>query len=86
MTVSEFIDPTLREGPRNEIIRCIHIGLLCIQDHDVRPKIDSVVNNLNCSTTTLQEPKPSAFLVNQEGRPLSDYTEDEFFSCEEADA
>ncbi|GKV17758.1 hypothetical protein SLEP1_g28220 [Rubroshorea leprosula] len=68
-TISGFIDPTLREGPTNEIFRCIHIGLLCIQEDKVRPKIDSVVKNLNYdrSTTTLPEPEPPAVLVKQEG-------------------
>ncbi|RXH86013.1 hypothetical protein DVH24_017066 [Malus domestica] len=31
-TAPNLIDPTLTNGSRNEIMRCIHIGLLCVQE------------------------------------------------------
>ena len=29
------MDPTLRDGSTSEIMRCIHIGLLCVQENVV---------------------------------------------------
>ncbi|KAH7569072.1 hypothetical protein JRO89_XS06G0098300 [Xanthoceras sorbifolium] len=31
-TASNLIDPTLRGGSRNEMLKCVHIGLLCVQE------------------------------------------------------
>ncbi|CAL5408536.1 unnamed protein product [Camellia sinensis] len=28
---SSYVDSTLMTGPESEIMRCIHIGLLCVQ-------------------------------------------------------
>lgn len=43
-----------------EVIKCIHIGLLCIQDEaSRRPTMSWIVNQLNNdSTTNLPEPAP----------------------------
>ncbi|KAJ8420289.1 hypothetical protein Cgig2_030500 [Carnegiea gigantea] len=45
----DFIDPTLRDSySKNEIIRCIHIGLLCVQeDMRIRPSMERVVLMFN---------------------------------------
>ncbi|CAL9001478.1 unnamed protein product [Prunus brigantina] len=32
-TASNLIDPTLRTGSSSEIKRCIHVGLLCVQEN-----------------------------------------------------
>ncbi|PRQ48801.1 putative non-specific serine/threonine protein kinase [Rosa chinensis] len=32
-TPSNVTDPTLKNGSRTEIMRCIHIGLLCVQEN-----------------------------------------------------
>ncbi|KAL4368018.1 hypothetical protein GQ457_05G030110 [Hibiscus cannabinus] len=32
-TALNIIDPILRDGSRNEMMRCIHIGLLCVQEN-----------------------------------------------------
>jgi len=46
------MDPTLRESySRNEIIRCIHIGLLCVQeDMRIRPTMEKVVLMFNSNS------------------------------------
>ncbi|KAK7280217.1 hypothetical protein RJT34_25279 [Clitoria ternatea] len=37
-TVTDLVDPSLSNSSRNEMIRCIHIGLLCVQENiDNRP-------------------------------------------------
>ncbi|RDX61414.1 Cysteine-rich receptor-like protein kinase 29, partial [Mucuna pruriens] len=63
-TVSNIVDPTLKEYSRNEIRRCIHIGLLCVQeDIGDRPTMNSVLLMLNSSSFPLAEPSEPAFLM-----------------------
>ncbi|PSS24718.1 Cysteine-rich receptor-like protein kinase [Actinidia chinensis var. chinensis] len=59
----DLMDPTL-EGTysRNEVIRCIHIALLCVQDDpDNRPTMATVVVMLNSYSVTLSLPQQPAF-------------------------
>ncbi|KAF7120608.1 hypothetical protein RHSIM_Rhsim13G0160200 [Rhododendron simsii] len=66
-TPLDLMDPTL-EGShsRNEITRCIHIALLCVQnDPDARPSMARVVLMLNSYSSTLSLPQQPGFL----GRP-----------------
>ncbi|KAL7149926.1 hypothetical protein ABFS83_05G074100 [Erythranthe nasuta] len=47
-----------------EILRCIHIGLLCVQENAIeRPIMASVVQLLNNVSTSLSEPLQHAFFV-----------------------
>ncbi|XP_059642131.1 cysteine-rich receptor-like protein kinase 10 [Cornus florida] len=64
-TPLELMDPTLKDSySRDEVIRCIHIGLLCVQeDMDVRPSMSSVVHMLNSSFDTLPLPQQPPFFV-----------------------
>ncbi|RDX87684.1 Cysteine-rich receptor-like protein kinase 29, partial [Mucuna pruriens] len=32
-TALNIVDPTISSGSRNEIMRCIHIALLCVQEN-----------------------------------------------------
>lgn len=60
---TEFIDTCL-EGSyiQSEALRCIHIGLLCVQHHpDDRPTMTSVLVMLT-SDSILPEPKEPIFL------------------------
>ncbi|XP_028807615.1 uncharacterized protein LOC114762316 [Neltuma alba] len=60
----ELIDPHMEE-PYNEseVLRCIHIGLLCVQNHpDDRPNMASVVVMLS-SEGDLPQPKEPGFLL-----------------------
>lgn len=62
-TPLNIIDPTLVDGSRDEIMRCIHIGLLCAQESVAeRPTMASVVLMLNSYTQTLQVPSRPAFV------------------------
>ncbi|KAI4298609.1 hypothetical protein L6164_032146 [Bauhinia variegata] len=64
-TALNIVDPNLIGGSTNEVIRCIHIGLLCVQDNVAdRPTMASVVLMLNSSTTTLAIPSEPAFFIN----------------------
>ncbi|EEF46484.1 Serine/threonine-protein kinase PBS1, putative [Ricinus communis] len=62
----ELIDPKLDEFlPQNQVLRCIHIGLLCVQDHAAdRPTVFDVVSMLSNETILLATPKQPAFFVN----------------------
>ncbi|KAH7569093.1 hypothetical protein JRO89_XS06G0104300 [Xanthoceras sorbifolium] len=63
-TTSNLIDPTLREGSRNDMLKCIHIGLLCVQESvSDRPTMASVIHMLNSDSVTLAAPaKPGFFM------------------------
>ncbi|XP_028112960.1 putative receptor-like protein kinase At4g00960 isoform X3 [Camellia sinensis] len=64
-TILNLIDPALRDGSGSirEIMRCIHIGLLCVQENVVvRPTMASVVVMLNSFSLTLSLPlEPTSF-------------------------
>ncbi|CAL5412041.1 unnamed protein product [Camellia sinensis] len=63
---SNIIDPTLRDGSGSlrEMIRCIHIGLLCVQENvAARPTMAAVVLMLNSFSLTLSLPSEPAFFV-----------------------
>jgi len=55
----EFIDPLLMEsGQTIEVLKCMHMGLLCVQeDPEDRPTMTSVVVLLGNESVPLPEPK-----------------------------
>ncbi|KAK6917366.1 Gnk2-homologous domain [Dillenia turbinata] len=61
----ELVDETIRDSySRNEVLRCIQIGLLCVQeDPDMRPTMASVMLMLNSFSITLSLPQKPAFCV-----------------------
>ncbi|XP_044965493.1 putative receptor-like protein kinase At4g00960 isoform X2 [Hordeum vulgare subsp. vulgare] len=60
--ISQMIDESLEGHPRIQALRCIHIGLLCVQaDPDDRPDIPSVIFMLNREDMKLQPPAQPAF-------------------------
>ncbi|KAK6268932.1 hypothetical protein QUC31_013092 [Theobroma cacao] len=63
-TALNLIDPTLSDGSRDDMMRCIHIGLLCVQENVAgRPTMASVVFMLNSFSTTLAVPSQPAFAL-----------------------
>lgn len=58
----EIVDPLLRESyGMQEVLRCIQIGLLCVQEcADSRPTMSEVVFML-CNETTLPSPTQPGF-------------------------
>jgi hypothetical protein len=59
------VDPTIRLGATTEIMRCIHIGLLCVQENVAdRPTMASVILMLNSYSITLQVPSQPAFFMH----------------------
>ncbi|KAF5472866.1 hypothetical protein F2P56_009537 [Juglans regia] len=72
---SNLIDSTLRVGSTIEIMRCIHIGLLCVQENIAeRPTMASVLLMLNSYSMALPVPSRPAFLMHNivESDMLSD--------------
>ncbi|KAI3437340.1 uncharacterized protein J3R85_005473 [Psidium guajava] len=63
-TSSNLIDPNLTSGSRTEMLRCIHVGLLCVQEIEAdRPTMGAVVLMLNSYSTTLPLPSRPAFIL-----------------------
>ncbi|XP_058092176.1 cysteine-rich receptor-like protein kinase 10 [Magnolia sinica] len=67
----ELIDPLITEAcPTEEVLRCIHIGLLCVQEDAAnRPTMSSVVVMLKSDPMTLPQPTQPGFFV---GRVVTD--------------
>ncbi|XP_057986370.1 cysteine-rich receptor-like protein kinase 44 isoform X2 [Hevea brasiliensis] len=65
-TCMNIINPALRAaGSTSEMIRCIHIGLLCVQENvGDRPTMASVVLMLNSYSLTLPIPSHPAFFMH----------------------
>ncbi|XP_019174695.1 PREDICTED: putative receptor-like protein kinase At4g00960 isoform X2 [Ipomoea nil] len=61
-----IVDPVLGESyTRNEVIQCIHIGLLCVQeDVNERPTITKVVLMLNSHSVTRSPPLQPGFFFS----------------------
>ncbi|XP_048438364.1 cysteine-rich receptor-like protein kinase 44 isoform X2 [Pyrus x bretschneideri] len=72
-TISNVIDPMLTTSSRIETTRCIHIGLLCVQENVVnRPTSASVVSMLNSHSVTLSVPsKPGFHVQNNSGSDMT---------------
>ncbi|KAK7280213.1 hypothetical protein RJT34_25275 [Clitoria ternatea] len=66
-TAFNIIDPTLNDALRDEIVRCIHIGLLCVQERVVdRPTLASVMLMLSSCSLSLPVPLQPAFFMSDE--------------------
>ena len=68
-SVQPLVEGCPDEGRRpQEMLRCIHIGLLCVQeDPHLRPSMASVVVMLNSRSITLPAPAAPAFVVPGHG-------------------
>ncbi|KAI3455419.1 hypothetical protein Pfo_012082 [Paulownia fortunei] len=62
----ELMDPTLDESnDKNQITRCINVGLLCVQDNATdRPSMTVVISMLTNESLQLPEPKQPAFFID----------------------
>ncbi|KAJ6980705.1 receptor-like protein kinase [Populus alba x Populus x berolinensis] len=73
-TATNLIDETLRGSPVSDVMRCLHIGLLCVQENvSSRPTMAAVVPMLNNHSWSLPSPSRPAFLLDSNtdtGLPL----------------
>lgn len=69
----EIVDPSLGESCSDHLVlRCIQIGLLCVQDHaGDRPSMSRVVSMLD-NDSTLPTPKQPAFIFKKSNYASSD--------------
>ncbi|CAB4275864.1 unnamed protein product [Prunus armeniaca] len=65
-TPLELLDPNLRDSyEKTEVIRCVHIGLLCVQENpDERPTTQSIVLMLSSDSVTMELPQKPAFFMH----------------------
>ncbi|KAM5588592.1 hypothetical protein ABKV19_006850 [Rosa sericea] len=72
----EFVDPCLMESSATkEILRCMHIGLLCVQeDPEERPTMSNVVVLLGSDSIELPEPKKPAIFAASRIAPIDEST------------
>ncbi|WJZ96110.1 hypothetical protein VitviT2T_014830 [Vitis vinifera] len=76
-SVSNLIDPSVSTGSRSEIMRCIHIGLLCVQENVAdRPTMASVVLMLSSYSVTLPLPSQPAFFMHSSIDPEPPFLQD----------
>ncbi|CAN6211875.1 unnamed protein product [Urochloa humidicola] len=68
-TAAELVDPRMTGSfPVGDVLRCVHIGLLCVQGDPVaRPVMSSVVMMLGSETVTLPAPSKPAFIARNNG-------------------
>uniref|UniRef100_A0A803M250 Gnk2-homologous domain-containing protein n=1 Tax=Chenopodium quinoa TaxID=63459 RepID=A0A803M250_CHEQI len=61
----EFVDPIIRDScSSNEVLRCIHLGLLCVQDNaDDRPTIATALLMLDIDSVNPPVPKEPAYYI-----------------------
>ncbi|KAK9004584.1 hypothetical protein V6N11_042048 [Hibiscus sabdariffa] len=64
-TAEELIDPVLADPwPRSEAFKCIHIGLLCVQETAAdRPSMSDIISMLGSHSVTAPVPSQPAFFV-----------------------
>lgn len=61
-----MVDPALPAASKSEILRCIHIGLLCIQHNPAeRPTMSSIALMLSSSSMSLPVPSQPAFFTRR---------------------
>ncbi|PON48523.1 Cysteine rich receptor like kinase [Parasponia andersonii] len=65
-TPLELMDPSLDDQwPRHEALKCIHVGLLCVQEAATeRPRMSEVVMMLNSYTVSSPAPSRPAFFIS----------------------
>uniref|UniRef100_J3MLM6 Uncharacterized protein n=2 Tax=Oryza brachyantha TaxID=4533 RepID=J3MLM6_ORYBR len=76
-TILEMMDPSLTShAPRDQMLKCIHIGLLCVQDKPAdRPMMSTVNVMLSSNTVSLQSPSKPSFVVPKSGTNSNIYSE-----------
>ncbi|XP_047167225.1 cysteine-rich receptor-like protein kinase 44 [Vigna umbellata] len=70
-TAVKIVDPSLNNNSVNEVMRCIHIGLLCVQENITnRPTMATVMLMLSSYSLSLPIPSEPAFYAHSTTRSL----------------
>ncbi|ESQ55024.1 hypothetical protein EUTSA_v10024630mg [Eutrema salsugineum] len=87
-TPLDLVDPIIVDNcQRNEVVRCVHIGLLCVQEDPAdRPTLSTIVLMLTSNTVTLPVPRqPGLFFQSRPGKdPLDSTTKSLLGSVDDA--
>ena len=63
--MSDIVDSTLSDGSSNQIMRCLHIGLFCVQENVAdRPTMATIALMLSSDSLSLSVPSEPAFFMN----------------------
>ncbi|KAI7744515.1 hypothetical protein M8C21_006208 [Ambrosia artemisiifolia] len=75
----DLIDPSMRDTCNPlQAIKCINVGLLCVQETmDERPTMSEVVVMLSNETASVPLPKKPAFTIHRRSQMLSKYSNNE---------
>ncbi|XP_038882662.1 G-type lectin S-receptor-like serine/threonine-protein kinase B120 isoform X1 [Benincasa hispida] len=59
----ELLDPSISDSsPENEVLKCIHVAMLCVQDSPAyRPTLQSLVLMLESESTSLPQPRQPTY-------------------------
>lgn len=59
----ELLDPSIRDSsPENEVMKCIHVAMLCVQDSPAfRPTLQTLVLMLESESTSLPQPRQPTY-------------------------
>ncbi|KAJ9690227.1 hypothetical protein PVL29_012733 [Vitis rotundifolia] len=73
----EFVDSSIRDScSQNEVLRCIKVGMLCVQDSTIyRPTMSTVVLMLESETATLPMPRQPTFTSTRSSIDLDLFSE-----------
>ncbi|XP_028185921.1 putative receptor-like protein kinase At4g00960 [Glycine soja] len=82
-TAINIVDPSLNNNSRNEMMRSIHIGLLCVQENLAdRPTMANIILMLNSYSLSLPIPAEPAFYMNSRTQSRPDMQSWEYNSRE----
>ncbi|XP_031474724.2 cysteine-rich receptor-like protein kinase 10 [Nymphaea colorata] len=72
-SMSDFIDPLLGESaPTSQILRCFHIGLLCVQEDPAnRPTMSAIIKMLESDSPMLPAPQQPPLAFSRTGEQPS---------------
>ncbi|RZB43815.1 Cysteine-rich receptor-like protein kinase 29 [Glycine soja] len=85
-TAINIVDPSLNNNSRNEMMRCIHIGLLCVQENLAdRPTMATIMLMLDSYSLSLPIPAKPAFYMNSRTRSLPGSSESIIKSAQESE-
>ncbi|KAM6585128.1 hypothetical protein CsatB_012130 [Cannabis sativa] len=69
---SKMVDPLMRVGSASDVMRCIHIGLLSVQENiENRPTMNAIVLMLNSNSLSLPLPSEPAFFMRNNTKSLN---------------
>ena len=82
--ISALVDEVVSDPcDQGEALRCIHVGLLCVQDLAVdRPPMSTVISMLNSEIAYLPSPKQPAFTEKRQivAAEMSSQNDEKIFS------